>query len=423
MHVNEAKFASSILGCVEGVNRYHEGRAAEASEALTPLVDCGGAVGVVARHFAVLARRSLGSLAAERGDLPAAEAHLRSAAALAGAQSTCPPLAGMLARAGRARDCLEELERTTRPTGGDAAEYRRFAQAAWQAGRHEEACLILSKAIRRIGAQPELLVQMGLFLASQQQYAPARDWLRRAAEADRGCGEAYRYLGLCEAALGEPRAAVKSLQRALDLRPQDVGLAHQLALAARAAGATGAAPAIHLPAPSSAEQPAGELSRLAAMLAEEPQCAEALLSSPADDADEQDGEAALLVAAAALLALQQRPAYADLHLAASRALGQLGCTGEAIGAARRALEHNERFVQARLHLAELYAGAGLAVAAAEQAQRAVDDGADWPDARVRTAELLRQAGLPQRARFHLERALQLKNRYRPAEEALRALAA
>jgi len=423
MHAGEERTALAADGCVDGVALCRRGEWAEAIDTLAPLLDRRDALGAVARHFTCRARLALGARAVEAGDLPAAEAHLRAAARVAGAVAAPPALAGLLARAGRAADCLEEMQRLPSAAADRPAFCRRLAQAAWQAGRREEAMQIVWRGLRRCGEPPGLMAQMGLFLAAEERYEEARSWLARAARADPACAEAHQYLGLCAAALGDAVAAVQPLQRALDLRGGDVVLAHQLSLAARAAAEAGQRVTIRLPAAcgeSVRGQADDDLCRVGAMLAEEPEVVRALCDVPPGP---DDAELFAFLAAAAEVALEEHGDRAEVHLAASRAYARLGRRQLAIDRAREALRCGERCVPARVQLAELYAETAMPAAAADEIERAVADGADWPDVHYRAAQLHLAAGRADRARAHLRRALELNGRYAAAAEALAALAA
>ncbi len=395
----------------------------QSAQQLQELIGRDDTLGLLARYHYALCHRSLAGEALSAGDFPTAQRHLQTAMDAVGARAG---LAGLLAelyaQGRRPEDCLREMEKAPVASAGkDSPDYcRKLAQAQWQAGRREEAYMTLSQAMRRFGGVGCLHLQRGLFLAAEEKYAPAREHLALAAQAECDNADAYRYLALADAALGDAPAAAINFQRALDLSPDDLMLAYQLSLAARAAEAAGGDRiVVRLPAPT-AHAARGDLHELARRIADEPDLVETLCSMPSSDLDD---ELFSMLAGAVELAIEDHPNYADLHLAASRVYLHLGQHGAARLRATRALEINPIYIRARLHLAELSSLAGMADAAAGHYQRAVRDGADWPDVHLRAGEAMIACGRLAGAKRHLRRALELNAGYSPASEALRALAA
>ena len=279
--------------------------------------------------------------------------------------------------------------------------------------------MTLTEGLRRFGDEPGLLVQMGLFHAGQERFEAAKACLERAVAANQGWAEAHGYLGLVALSLRDPAAAVRSFQRAFELRPRDLVLAHNLALAAKAAQENGLNLAIRLP-----ENPApsadSHVLQLAEYVAAEPDFLTAVLATPPSLADDQVFG---ILDRVASVSLETHPRYADLHLRRSEILQRLGKVQESIASARRALRINPNYLQARVHLGKLLAIAGRRRQAARELNRAVAAGAEWPDVHYRLAKVLAAEGRTGQARDHLQRALKLNAGYRPAAEALGKLAA
>ena len=395
---------------------------AQAAEELQELIQQDDTIGLLSRYHYALAHRSLSAEALAAGDFPAAQRHLRTAMSAVGTNAGLDGLlAGLYARARNPAECLREMERAPATRAGENSPqfHRKLAQAQWQAGRREEAYLTLAQAFRRFGPVGMLHLQQGMFLAAEEKFAEARKCLAQAAEAECDNPDAHRYLALSAAALGDAPAAARSFQRALGLQPNDLMLAYQLSLAARAAQAAGVKIVVRLPAPSA--RPAdGNLHELAKRIADEPDIIEALCSLPENDLND---DLFSLLAGAVELAIEAHPRQADLYLAGSRVYARLGQRAPAQDRAAMALEINPAYIRARLHLAELCASAGRHEAAAGHYERAVSDGADWPDVHLRASEALSCCGRRADARRHLRRALELNAGYRPAAEALEALAA
>jgi tetratricopeptide (TPR) repeat protein len=416
---NQADNAADIARYSSGILALEQGHFARAAGELEGLLGRDGMVGQVSGFLYAACQRALSIEAVARADLAAAEGHLRLAVR-SGARpgDLTGQIAAFFARAGRPADGLRAMERAVESAAaarGNSSDARRnLAVAQWQAGKREEAYLTLRQAFRRFGGVAALHLQMGLFLAGEDRYAEAQPWLARAVEADCGNADAHYYLALALAAQGDARSAVRSFQRALDLRPDDVMLAHQLSLAARAAGQQGLKVTIRLSDPW-VPAASGDLAGLAAYVAAEPDFVEAFCCLPAGAAD---ADGLVLLAGAVALALRRHAGHADLYLAGSMVLARLGQTAGAIAQAERALVLNGRYVRARLHLADLYAGAGAIEEAAGQIDRAIADGADWPDVHLRAGQLHARCHRRQRAQQHLRRALELKADYAPAALAL-----
>jgi tetratricopeptide (TPR) repeat protein len=402
-----------------GVMLYRRGQFAAAARALGPLAGGSDALASMARFYSGMSSRAVGLEALAAGDFAQAEASLRAAAAQLGSQAKVGShLARIYARTGRLQDCLRRLERIwqRRPDAGAA---RRLAQAQWQAGQRHAAMLTLSEGIRRMGAEPSLRLQMGLFLCAEDRHGQAIEHFRACAHARGDDADAHYYLGMAYAASGDPVKAARSLQRALELSPWNTVWAWQLALAARAAQQAGVQVIINLPQPAAPSAVGSHATGLVEYVAREPDVLSAMLDLPPHEDDaEVLGELLGVVQAA----LARRPRWADLHLYCCRLLGRLGHAQEALESAQAALSINPRYVAAHLAAGGLLAELGQKAQALAHLQRAIALGADWPDVHCLAGEMA-AASSPQRARRHLQRALELKHGYTRAADALRAIAA
>jgi tetratricopeptide (TPR) repeat protein len=316
-------------------------------------------------------------------------------------------------------ECLRQTDKALAGGPDDARAWLRHGQAQWRAGQRDEAQMTLRRALRRLGDHVDLHNQMGLFLAAQGRWADARDAFERAVQADCSRARAHEHLGLAAAATGDCRTALRSLQRAYELRPHDMVLAHRLALAAKAVTQDGESVVIRLPEPA-ARPAASQMAYLARYVTAEGDFVDAFLALPTSAVD---GELFGVLEAALQTALAEHGDYADLHLRASAVLDRMGRSAEAMAHARTAVQINGRYVRARLHLGRLCAEARLDEEAIEHLEQAVAAGADWADVHCAAADLLARRGWTAEARRHLERALQLNPRYGRAAEAIAALAA
>jgi len=402
-----------------GLQLYRLRRWQQSADALEGLLGEGGAVGCLARAYRGRAHRMMAREAMEQRDYTAATRHLQAAAA---SEQRPRPAAGSgagAAGAGPMRHCLEEMERGLEVDRASADPRRRLAQVQWQSGRREEAYMTLTRALRRFPEHPGLLLQMGLYLAAEERFPEARAVLAQARDADCGNAEVLRALAWVAAVEGDLAACVAALQRAVDLGPDDLLLAHQFVVAAAAADRAGLRVRAHLPEPAGGPADARVI-ELSEYIAAEPDFADALLSCPGGS---QDQELLGLLAEAVELAIRKQPRPMTLHWIGSRVCEGLGRLGAAIEHAHRALSLEPGYVQARVQLADLYARTGRGEQAVLEYRRAVADGADWPDVHYRVAELLLRARRAPEARRHLRRALELNEQYAPAARALAALAA
>ena len=404
----------------QGLRLYRQGSYGQAAEALSKVPWTGDPAGAVAKYYHGMSYRALGASALREGKLDEAERHLAAAARSLGKEGDLPStLACLYAGAGRAEDCARQTEKALAARGDDVRAWIRHAQAQWRSARGEDAQATLRQALRRLGDQAELHNQMGLFLAGRGHWAQARDAFAQAIQADCSNADAYRYHALAAAALNDTPTALRSLQRAYELQPNDLVLAHQLALTAKAASEQGHPVVIRLPEPST-EMPTSQMGQLARYVTTEGDFVDAFLALPASAID---GELFAVLDAALQTALAEHGDYADLHLRASQVLARLDRLEEAMHHARAAVAINGRYVRALLHLAGLCAQTGQADQAVEHLEQAIAGGADWVDVHCRAGELLASLGRGTEARAHLERALELQPGCDQATRAMSALAA
>lgn len=401
-----------------GIELFRRGRYDQAVAVLCTVTDEPGLIGRLARFYQAQACRQAGVELARAGNLVAAQEYLQRTIRLIG---TNADLAHYLARLYTQMGLHDRAE-----AHYDAAASHRdspavraaLARAQHRAGRSAQAMITLGEALHAFPDAPELHVQAGLMLARDERYAAAADEFRRAIECDCLCDEAHYHLGLCEAAQGRCAEAARHLERALQLRPHDVLLAYQLALTARAAADAGQSILLRLP---EASTPSGQtyMQQLADFVAREADFVAAFLSLPPSEADE---ELFGLLSAVLDTALADHGDYADLHLRQSLVQRRLGNADKSVAHARRAVEINADFVQARIQLAGLLAEQAPADAVRHY-EHAVRSGGDYADVHAALGDLYDRLGRPDHAAAALRRALEINCNYSRAREALRRLAA
>ena len=403
-----------------GIAAYLEGDLEQTIDLLSPLAGSADPMARTAAGYVALSHRHLGMTALNSGDFSQAEHHLRSAMKHEGPRADLSRnLAAIYAQTGRYGHCAREMERAAEADDSQVENWRKLAQAQWRAGRRAQAYMTLAAATRRLGPQAELQMQLGLFYCAEDRFAEAMACFDRAAQADSANSQAHYLLGLAAAQQGQLATAVKSLQRAVELRPGDLLTAYQLAQAARAARMAGIDTVVRV-GDLSATTTGSQVRQLAHYITIEPEFIEAVLS-PKGGKDDPDLLTMLL--GVIELALQGHAHYADLHYHAADVLSRLGHTDEAIEHARAAVDVNPHFQRGLVLLGKLYAVAHRRDEAVDCLRQAIADGADYPDVHCLAGELLIHSNDHGEARLHLARALQLKSNYPRAADAMKKLAA
>ena len=401
----------------KGMELYRRGLWLEAATELGAVRDLPGATGRMARFYEGMSYRTLGGEALASGEHALAGTYFRAAIAAMGRDASLRGyLASIYARTGRREECLRQVEASGAARDGqDVSAVRRLAMAQWQAGRRIESHMTLSEGLRRFPSASSLHVQTGLFHAAQEEYEQAKECFLAALRTDQGNAEAHRYLGLVHAATGALEQAVGAFQQAYELTPDDLMLAVQLSLTAKAAGERGLPVRLR-----AAGVRAGGGEGLSQLVLEEKDVVDSLLALPESAGD---GELFGALLDAVLQALAIRPGYADLRLLASRICQRLGRLDDAVAQGRLATQLNPQFAAGLVHLGTLQAQRGRRGEAIRCLKRGIRFGADWADVHCLAGELLAQAGRASGARKHLHRALELNRNYTRAAEALASLAA
>lgn len=403
----------------QGISLYRQGRYDEAAGALSTVVDEPGLLGQLARYYQAQACRQAGLEMARAGQLQGAQEYLRRTMKLMGPNAD---LAGYLARIymqmgmhDRAEAQLEAVAETHRDRPAAQAA---LAMAQHHNGRTTQAMLTLGAALRDHPDSAELHEAMGLALSREDRHKEAARHFAKAIECDCLRADAHYHLGLCEAAQGRCAEAARRLERAHSLRPNDVLLAYQLAIIARAAAEQGTPVQLTLREPTTTPAES-DLRHLADFVASENDFVMAFLSLPVSPADE---ELFGLISAVLDTALELHPTYADLHYRQSLVCLRLGNAAGAVEHAQQAVTINPHYVQARIHLARLLAEAEPALAA-DHLHMAIESGGEYADAHALLGEVYCRLGNPVQAQVELHHALEINPRYKLAGEAMRRLVA
>ena len=405
---------------VEGMRAYRSGAYFEALEVLLPLIRRNDFSGRLARYYSALSHQEMGIEHLREGRFLQAGHCFRQAISLIGNRAELAEyLLLVYARTGEYERCAAEAEVVARLRSDDRQAQVRLAQAQWRSGRRPVAILTLTEALRRFGNWADVHLNLGAFLAAEEDFDSAREHLARAVECDCVSDKAYRYLGLAESACGDFHAAARAFQRAWMLAPEDLMVAYQLSLAASASARMGK-PVIVVPPEAKRTPGESVIGQLAEYAASEPDFVESILALPPSDVD---AELFGLVVSVLRTALACHAGYADLHYLTSLTFTRLGELGPAETHARRAVEINPGYIKALIQLAELCSRRGAGAEAVEHLQAAIRAGADWPDVHVQLGDAMRQCGMRDGAASHYRRALELNAQYARAREKLNSLAA
>ncbi len=248
----------------QGLELYFNGRHREAIEKFAFARNHKHLTGRLARYYEGLAHRSLGISALREERFDEAEKHFRSAVAALGTRAELTEyLCSLYVRANRHDRCSNEASNAVQQHPDQSGSWRRLAQAQWRSGRREEAQMTLASALRQLGDSAELLTQMGLFCAAENRFNEACEYLERAVRNDCDNPDVHHYLALARSARGQYAEAARSFQRAWELRPQDVMLSLQLAIAARASAEEGTPILIRLTETTSQAQAESYIGQLA----------------------------------------------------------------------------------------------------------------------------------------------------------------
>lgn len=403
-----------------GLGLYRQGRYTEALGELSAIPDGGDPIGTMARFYKAMCHRAIGVAALSRCQFDLAEENLKRALALVGRTGDLAShLAALYASTGKTSQCVNEMEKVCDQEADRSASWRKLALAQWRQGSRPQAYMTLTEALRRLGDDCELHLQLGLFHAAEGQYPQAKAALTSAMEADGANPDVQYYLALTAAAQGQTLEALRHMQRAFEFRPDDLMTAYQLAIVAKAAMDAGHAVTVRLPDRQHAPEDS-QMRQLARYVCQEPDYVEAFLELPPTPSDQ---DLFGLLAAVLQTALSEHPEYADLHYLCSRALDRLGRTDAAIEHCARALAINPRYLKALVHAADLCQRGEQFDQAVGYLRRAVQAGGNWADVHCKLGELFKRSGDYRRASEHFRRALDINAGYaRPAEE-LRSLAA
>ena len=407
-------------GYSRAMDLYHRGLYAQAAEELEDLGEGSDVLGNVSGFYGAMSHRALGIEAMGEGRFEAAEKHLLAAINRIGNKADLAGyLASLYAQTERCDKCITVMERAEQAGDGQVDYYRKLAQAQWRAGKHTEAHMTLTEALRKIGSDSELYLQIGMFHGAQEQYEQAHKAINEAIAVDCTNSQAHYHMGLIEAAQGKVQSALSAFQRAFELCPDDLMLAYHLALAGRAARQQGYNVILRF-ADHSQVCGDSQISQLAHYITQETTFVATFLALPKSSIDK---DLFGMLAGVLQMALAEHPEYADLNYYCSSIFNRLGRLDIATDYAQRAVEINPSYVQGLIHIGKLCLESGREDQAVEYLQRAVDCGGDWPDIHCMIAEGQLRTSRSNQAKEHLVRALQLNPNYTRATRELAAIAA
>jgi tetratricopeptide (TPR) repeat protein len=379
-------------------------------------------LGLLKRRYEALDQLRRGVCLLNAGQYELAEAAFRRALDGAHADDALPSyLAASLSGQGKkaaAAACLAEAI----AHGEDGPVVRiRHAHALFKAGKPEEAVLTLREGIRLDPQCAESHFQLGVLLASLEQYEEAELRFTQSVNIDHEHTDALVNLALCCGARKAPDEAHAHLRRAQAQRPHDARIALLLSQAAKAARSEGYCLRLRVEMPECdrADDSRG-IEELSRVIEADPDFVDAFLSIPLGEVDEQ---VFAMLLKTLETALERQPEQAELHYHCGRVLARLGRCEDAISRNERAVAIEPTFVRALIELGKLYKQTDRSADAATRLEQAIAAGAEFAGVYFMLGNLYRDQGLVTNARNAYRRALVLNNRYEAAQKALQALPA
>ena len=378
--------ASKPAAYTRAVTFYRQGRYAETVDAMASLTHRKDIVGKMACFYVGMSHRAMGLEAMKHCDYTEAERHFRLAVQGVGSNVDLSRyLASIFAHTDRPMQCAEQMHHVA-ASSQESDDACALARAQWQAGHRQTARLTLRKALRQFPRNSEIYRQLGLLAAAEEDYRRARRFLRRSVRLDCTNWQSWRSLGLVALADTNVAEAVRAFQRAFDLQPNNLDIAWQLSLAARAGQQSGGRVVLHMP-----ESPLPEtdspIRHLAAYVVHEKDYLKACLDPMAAPDEPRYYH---MLRDVLTMALMSHPDYADIQLAAGRVAQRLGLGREALSHADRAVTINPKYVDGLVFLAECHAETGQLFVAVDCYRRAISAGGNWVDINYALAALQRQ---------------------------------
>jgi tetratricopeptide (TPR) repeat protein len=405
-----------------GIAAYSAGEFEEAIRLLTPAAS-GRRHGPAsaARYYLARAHYRLAVQLFEARRFPEATKHFQAAARVnpMGADYA-QYLAACYVQTGQLETAAAELQVLLDRRPEDADIRIRLALTLWQQGNPTQAQAVLREGLREQSMHAELHYQLGVMLAAEDNLAEAERLFERTIALDPTHAGAYERLAQCCALLSRFERALSYLKKAHQLEPANARVALQLNLLAQSLMASGQPVQIQWQTRPAPRRDAESIERLGEAILREPDFVEAFLSLPET---EVDGEVFSTLAAVLEEALRKKPEYADLHYHCGAVYRRLGRHDKALHHAERAVALNNKYVNALILLADLYAQTDRWRAGVERLEQAIAAGADYPDVHCLLGRLFQSGGELDRARQEYQRALELDDNYPAAREALAALAA
>lgn len=410
----------SLDSYTRGMLMYRRRRYGEALDAFEPLCSQTSPLGQTARNYAGLSNKHLGYSALKTGDYESAMKYFEAGRKLLGSKAEfAEKLADLYAYNNKHSSCESALEKIVAANKNDAAVMCKLSQSQWRAGNFTQAWSTLNRAISSFPDDARLYLQAGIFESSQGDYGKAVEYFSKSIDSDCSYWKGHYYHGLSLLAIEDHYAALRSLQRAFQLAPDNLVLARQLAMAAMYCKNNGMHFVLHIPEPT-VKTEATCMKQFVRYVTSEPEFLDAVMYRADVNEDRQLFQ---MLRDVVDLGITENPKYSDLYYYSGVINYKLDDLVHAQQRIRKAVSLNPRYVKALMLLAELCAGEENEYEAVEHLKLAIACGADWPDVHCMTAELLHKVKNEKEARKHAMRALKLKPEYTRARRILADMAA
>lgn len=349
--------------------------------------------------------------------------HQEAVKAFSAAKSLNPDSAGLaeyLVRAymgcGDYTSAAEQVTEQMDRDPDDMTSRVRHALLFWKNGDCDGAIASLRQSIASAPDCAELHFQLGNLLAHLDESEEAEMRFTLTVELDPRHADAMVSLAMCHAAREQPDRALRLLQKAQSLKPQDARIGLLLGMALQATNGHASRGNALCAMPSDLEQDDRRaMQALSKIIEGDPEFLEAFTALSADQLLYG------LLIETIRQAIENRPGVADLQYHLGGVLDRVGRIDEAISATEETLAINPGHIRALIRLAKLYRKTNRIAEATDQLNIAIRLGARYADVYMLLGCLYRDSGRSDDAREAYRQALGINENYSEVRVALEAL--
>lgn len=286
-----------------------------------------------------------------------------------------------------------------------------------QSGDDAGAVALLRSAVAADPERAEYHYQLGTVLAAIGDYDEAELRFTQATAIMPDHADALVNLALCHGLCGRIADAVRCLQRAQAMCPEDARITQLLAHAAGKAARAGQCLRLFINPPDIAPSVSNQIEQL---VAAESDCIDEFLRLAKGPLHER---ILAIVLQGVRTQLSRNSPSAALHHDCGRILARLGRHEQAVEEFERALALDSKRKETMVELARVHQATGRSTFAAAALERALAAGAECPDVLLQLGHAYKEDGKILKAASAFRRALALNRRCEAAQQALSELSA